>query len=345
MFSSVALASEDIEHAFATKQFNTAEQVEHSSEEPDLEESDVEFAQTEQQEEVLQIGSGFERTFLKPGDESSLPTQLKIAALSSAEFGTGSAFYVGEFGGRHIMATNAHVMMAFSEDIGWSATDYNLNAEEACKIFPGEADSEPKYVRFSLIDKEFDCKRLVGLWPEIDFALFEIEMVNDVELQGLGISLKDYKDFSKGQTLSMFSYGVHNNPGSFDFDLAHTQGETCKIFSDEARKLQKSDNSEVAVWSMATGCDLSVGDSGSAMVDSETGLFTGVIWAGAADKTGFIKDDAHLEKVLTLKVDDEEMVWSQMNYAVPAAKLRLVILESLKSKTLEESELLASIFN
>ena len=47
-----------------------------------------------------------------------------------------------KFEGKHIMATNAHVMMALAEEVEWIADDFNKNKIEACRVYPGEGDSE-----------------------------------------------------------------------------------------------------------------------------------------------------------------------------------------------------------
>jgi len=80
------------------------------------------------------------------------------------------------------------------------------------------------------------------------------------------------------------------------------------------------------------------------MVDAQTGLFTGIIWAGAADKTGNVQNDSYLNSLLGSDIEDDELVWNQMNYAVPADKIRSVIEASLELKSVEERGLLQSVF-
>lgn len=361
VFSSVALASEDTLYSAATEAPVSSEDM--STDDADYEEffeeedhyeditsdetelDDDELQGSEIYNEALQIGSAFERTFLEPGDEVSLQENLQKAALSAAEFGTGSAFYIGEFEGRHIMGTNAHVMMAFADEVSWTAEDYNQNLEESCKIFPGVPESEPKYIRFSLVEKEYDCKRLLGVWPEIDFALFEIEVKDGFSFKNMGVSLAQNKKHHKDQALSMYSYGSYLNPGSLDFSLASSEGELCRVFSDEERLLSDSDENEDGVWSFATGCDISTGDSGSAIIDSKTGLITGVIWAGAGEKSAQAKEDTHLLKILKSEVDGEELVWSQMNYGVPILKILGGIEKDLKTKQPQDQKVLKAVLS
>lgn len=101
---------------------------------------------------------------------------------------------------------------------------------------------------------------------------------------------------------------------------------------------------EYGVWSFAVGCDISSGDSGGALIDKTTGRFAGLIWSGLKDKQGTnIYDDGYLEKILKSEVEDEELVWSQMNYGVPAPKIIEVIKKSLPYQTFEDQETLMSV--
>jgi len=76
----------------------------------------------------------------------------------------------------------------------------------------------------------------------------------------MGVSLANSEAHSKGQALAMFSYGIYKNTGSYDFDLAYSQDKFCSVFSEETRRLEDSEDFELPVWSIATGCDISVGD-------------------------------------------------------------------------------------
>lgn len=304
----------------------------------------VSFAQ-EFSEGSLQIGSSFGRKFLKPGEEDSLAQQLKRAARSAGEFGTGSAFYIGQFNGRHLIGTNAHVAMAFAEETNWSLKNYEQNPEEACAIFPGYDESDINYVRFSLVEKNFNCERLVGIWAEIDFAIFEIKNPEGFDFEGMGLSLVNSVEPYKNQSLAMFSYGQHLNDHGPDLDLAYSTDRHCRSFSDavDHTLIVGEEIGDRGVWSFALGCDISVGDSGSALIDKASGLFAGVIWAGAQIKGDKVKNDSRLSQILESEIEDKDLIWSEMNYGVPASKVVEVIQSSLKNKSSEDQKTLRAV--
>jgi hypothetical protein len=88
-------------------------------------------------------------------------------------------------------------------------------------------------------------------------------------------------------------------------------------------------------WSFANGCDVSHGDSGSAMVDRDSGDVVGIIWTGRIPKTPDIQDSKVLDDLLRTQ---SPRIWKELSYAVPAAKIREVLQRILnEDSTLEPS--------
>ena len=75
-------------------------------------------------------------------------------------------------------------------------------------------------------------------------------------------------------------------------------------------------------WSFANGCDVSHGDSGSAMVDRKTGKPIGLIWTGKIPKSPKVQQSQYLNEILQKQSPE---IWTELSYAVPAAKIREVL--------------------
>lgn len=93
------------------------------------------------------------------------------------------------------------------------------------------------------------------------------------------------------------------------------------------------------VWSFANGCDVSHGDSGSAMVDLQTGEVVGLIWTGKIPKSTRVQSSEYLEELIE---NPNEDIWNELSYAVPAAKIKEVLLKRIQNG--EESQRVKSIF-
>jgi hypothetical protein len=288
------------------------------------------------EDEGLKIGESFGRTYVSSKVFYKVPARLRKVARSTAEFGQGTAFYLGQFNGRHLMATNAHTFMANQES--WTVSNFLRNPNDSCKIFPDYAESEQRDVYFGIIGRYFRCKKLVGIWSSIDFAIFEIQNEGEFQFKSMGVDIASSKSAGGfARSLSMFSYSPYENPGHIDLDLAYTKDKHCKTFTalEESKLIYDEDdhkNKDVGVWSIPVGCDIAPGDSGSALVDARTGEFVGIIWAGVKSKDKKAYNSKYLSRLLLGKVSEKErvdFVWNQMNYGVPAHKIIEVIEQSL----------------
>jgi hypothetical protein len=95
-------------------------------------------------------------------------------------------------------------------------------------------------------------------------------------------------------------------------------------------------------WSFANGCDVSHGDSGSAMVDRKTGRPVGLIWTGKIPKSPQVQSSRYLAE---LAAGQSEEIWTELSYAVPASKIKEVLLSALSEGSVspEDSALLAKV--
>src|SRR5690606_34729203 len=97
-------------------------------------------------------------------------------------------------------------------------------------------------------------------------------------------------------------------------DLVANQDNDCIVYSetDDVRFMADPDDlnpGDYSVWSFANGCDVSHGDSGSAMVDRNTGEIVGIIWTGRIPKDKKVQDPAYLDSIYSSSSED---VWKQL---------------------------------
>ncbi|MES2768277.1 MAG: serine protease [Bdellovibrionota bacterium] len=261
-----------------------------------------------------QIGSEWGKKVVTKDSLKNESDVFQKTALRTAKFGSfmgsGTAFYLGKFNGKHIMASNYHV----------------ITTADDCKN--GRAE-------FTMIGKIFSCAEFLGSWSDVDYSLVAIKVKPEDEavLEGLGQNMAwDSKPY-KGQKLLTIGHGFANNPSQ---KLVSNQDEDCMTYSEETDVRFMADPDDVnpgdyKVWSFANGCDVSHGDSGSAMVDRNTGEMVGIIWTGRIPKDKKVQDSTYLSDIYHQNSED---VWKQLSYSAPAFKIKEVL-----SKYLDDKEL------
>ncbi len=244
------------------------------------------------------LGSEWGKVPVTPADLEAAPETFKRAALATAKAGGGTAFYLGHFAGHHVMATNHHV-------------------------FPRSSSCLGKTIQFPLLGVNARCAKFFGSWSDIDLALFTIEMSgaqDELKLARVAGNFAFHAPIYPGQELLTIGFGVANNPMR---RLVANQDSDCKVFSgqDEFRFMGDPDDFNPApyrAWSFANGCDVSHGDSGSAMVDRATGQVVGIIWTGRIPKSSQVQDSTLLDELFRT---GDEAIWKELSYAVPARKI------------------------
>ena len=248
---------------------------------------------------TYQIGSEWGKLPVPPDSLKDRTPVFRRAALATARFGGGTAFYLGVIDGQPLMATNHHVL-------------------------PTAAGCAKRPADFPIFGKNFPCLKWIGAWTDIDLALFTIEVKSTADLDllaGVAANFKFNAEFRPGQELLTIGFGVAGNPKR---ELMANADADCKVFSaaGEFRFMADPDSispSPTRTWSFANGCDVSHGDSGSAMVDRQTGSVLGIIWTGRIPKDPAIQDSKLLDQILSAQ---DERLWTELSYAVPAPKIR-----------------------
>jgi hypothetical protein len=231
---------------------------------------------------------------------------FRRAALATARVGGATGFYLGKIGGRHLMATNHHV-------------------------FTSAGNCASSLIRFPLQNISANCIEIFGSWPEIDLAIFSVQLsaAAEAELAVVGRNFAFDQDVYLGEPLLTIGFGVASNNAR---NMVANQDSDCKVFSqrDEYRLMADPDElnpGPYKAWSFANACDVSHGDSGSAMVDRVTGDVVGIIWTGRIPKISSVQSSDYLSSLLNTR---SEVIWDQLSYAVPAVKMGVYLAAQAK---------------
>jgi hypothetical protein len=260
---------------------------------------------------TYQIGDEWGKKPVNAADLAQTPKLLR-AARATAQLGGATGFYLGRFNGEAVVATNHHVCPTLDSCVGRRA-------------------------HFPLLGKSLRVKQSLGTWTTVDLSLVTVEIRPEDE--ALFASVASNFDFQSplkaGQRLFTAGFGVAENPNQ---ELVANQDADCKVFSGDGVYTLMSDPDELnpgtyAAWSFANGCDVSHGDSGSAMVDRETGKPIGLIWTGKIPKSPYVQSST---RISSLVGSDDRLVWTELSYGVPAAKIKEYLTELVQDGSLSE---------
>lgn len=257
------------------------------------------------------LGDEWGKKPVNAADLDKAPASFRRAALATARVGGGTSFYLGKFNGRLVMATNHHVM-------------------------PDASGCSFSRVRFPLLNVVASCESFLGSWDEIDLTLFTIRAANaadEAKLQGVAGNFRFNDDIQKGEKLLTAGFGVAENPTGV---LMLNQDSDCYVFSPNAEYRLMADPDQLnpgtyRAWSFAIGCDVSHGDSGSAIVDRANGNVVGIIWTGRIPKSAAAQTTRYLNDIFQKQ---DAAIWEELSYAVPAKKMGEVLTRVTESNEL-----------
>lgn len=233
-----------------------------------------------------------------------------IAQITTPE-SKGTAFYLGKHNGEHIMATNAHV----------------LKNVPSCMVLP-------VVFRFSLLKLTYTCSKIISIWRDVDFALLAINV--DVasesflnELNPLELAFKN--DIIKDTLVYTSGYGEFNNPSN---QLTLKNDDDCRIYSATNTFKRLRDPEKLgakSIPSFAVGCDISPGDSGSPIVDRQTGEVLGLIWSTQTPKPITMRSSTFLQG---LRSQENPEIWEHMAYGIPVMEIHKELLKYVRETRL-----------
>jgi hypothetical protein len=154
-----------------------------------------------------------------------------------------------------------------------------------------------------------------------DMTLFTINNKSVENMKGQGLEI-DF-DFSPkaGQLLASHGFGMKHNQGRLTkYSPNATYDKDCAIVSPDDF-LAYIENFKIK-YTFANGCDTASGDSGSAMIDRETGKVVGLAW-GSGNMPKKKKDRISSAILWNELVGTKEIrVWKYMSYAISLTALK-----------------------
>ncbi|MCP4254941.1 MAG: trypsin-like peptidase domain-containing protein [Candidatus Scalindua sp.] len=238
--------------------------------------------------------------------------QLRQTAKATAKVAKGTGFYLGQFNGFHLIATNYHVHTRLITE----SKDY-------------------KKIEFPFLYLSFNFERTFGAWLEIDLALFAINVENKCDAKELQSVAKNFSfDYPINRNQELLTVGFGRAKNHYN-DMVGTWDSDCRVFSGNNEFKIKygldENGNKVATWAFAVGCDASDGDSGSPVVTQDTGDIIGILW-GVAPRTS-AQSSQSLDNMMK---ENSPTIWTNLNYAVPAVKIKEFLLERIKSGTITD---------
>jgi hypothetical protein len=243
-----------------------------------------------------QIGSEWGKRRIWSSHLEGQSRGFQRAAQATAYLTAGATgFYLGQYAGVHVLATNHHVCPRASDCVGQMAQFRLLG------------------LKFKVVDYLLTLKSL-----DLTLLAIQVSSVSEADkLLRVAAPFAFRTPVRPGQLLMTFGFGVANNPQNY---LVGNTDEDCRVFSKtgDYRKTADPDRFnpvKYKAWSFVHGCDISHGDSGSALVDRATGAVVGILWTGKFPKAKRIQDSQYLDRLL--KTGSEE-IWEELNFGVPS---------------------------
>lgn len=249
-----------------------------------------------------QVGDSWGKTPIKSLNQA--PRYADKIVQATARVGGGTGWFLGYFAGKAIMASNHHVCQS-----------------GAC--MPGRT------VKFPINQVSLKVSDYYGSWTDVDLALFAVTIPENLESQFQNIArpFNFDKRIEENLTLMTFGFGIAGNPRN---DLMGGFDEDCRVLSSDIVYMPDPDEynpGPYKVYSFANGCDVSHGDSGSAMVDSTDGEVIGIIWTGKIPKQTNARSSANIRTAQ--ENNDNAFIWGEMSYGAPAVEIKKVLSKAM----------------
>jgi hypothetical protein len=144
---------------------------------------------------------------------------------------------------------------------------------------------------------------------------------DEAKLAQVAGNFQFHQDVVPGEPLLTIGFGI---AGNWSRQMMANQDSDCYVFSGQGEYRLMADPDRLnpgtyRAWSFSLGCDVSHGDSGSAIVDRNTGNVIGIIWTGRIPKSREVQSSSYLTRIFQ---SHDEKIWEELSYAVPAVKMR-----------------------
>lgn len=250
----------------------------------------------------------WERKSINTSDKNIDPVTKSIAettAFISHSNGTGTGIYIGQIGEFHLLLTSAHVIMNQKKFLCKDTLSITINSKRAI------------------------CNRVITYQKNNDLVILEISFLDP---PGPNTSLLRFKtSFSKEELLINVGYATENSALT---GLTSNSDEYCRVFSNQIKQLSVKKNS---VWSMAIGCDSSPGNSGSAIVNRDSGEILGIIWGVGQSKERELKNKFFIDH---LNISTDDSIWKFLTYATPSLKIQQQLIKDIEDNNFSDEDLI-----
>lgn len=258
-----------------------------------------------------QLGSEWGKRRVWAQDLEGKSAAFTRGAQAAAYLSVGATgFYLGRFNGVHVVATNHHVCPTAADCVGETASLRLLGLRLRVTGF------------------------LVSI-KSIDFTLLAVEAPrgSEAKLARIARPFAFHQPVYRGQRLMTFGFGVAGNPQNY---LVGNNDADCRVFSKNGDYRLMGDPDKFnpvgyAAWSFVHGCDISHGDSGSALLDRDTGAIVGILWTGRFPKKKRAQDSARLDE--WFRAGSPEL-WSELNYGIPSTIIGQKLQDAVYSSAL-----------
>lgn len=227
-------------------------------------------------------------------------TVLINTTTAKGRTGRGSGFYLGVHRGQDLFLTNNHVLTkkecessSNGATISFLKKGLKVGKVKCSKVLASYGEKQESDMTLFTVQRD-SLRGMLGTGLEIDFHFSPVAGTLLVQ-NGFGIKGR-VRSRSAERMLTRYSANV-----AMDSD--------CLIVSPD-NKLDYSSQHHVKN-SFATGCDTARGDSGSAVIDRQTGRVVGLIWAQGSSN---VKSSKKLRDELI--GTNHERVWDSMSYAI-----------------------------
>lgn len=225
----------------------------------------------------------------------SLNKVIKATGRIDTPTQSGTAFYVGKYLDRHIMMTNYHVLS-------------------------DQTECTKGKVYFQYFKRKFSCYRILAKIKDIEATFFAIRVSKKQEVLFQNLAMKfDFKNnYSVGEKLLVAGYGENLNKKR---TLTYENSDTCVVAtSTSAPIFQTVHNTDGTfnAWTFVHACEISHGDSGSAIISERTGKVIGINWATSSEKPIALLNKNTLWDWIRRQVPE---LWSSLSWGVPNAAI------------------------
>lgn len=221
----------------------------------------------------------------------------------------GTGFYIGKHGGNHVFVTNAHVMSeseCSEADVSFLVNGMVRRTARCEKVLFSRFVKEKSDITVFTV-KESMVSDMLGRGLEIDWD-FKVEPGVKVAQAGFGLKTGSFHTSRLAELrLKRFNMEV-----SFDSDCVISSKKDTLYFLENLN----------AEGVFSTGCDMASGDSGSALMDRESGKVLGLVFATSDNK--FWTSSEIFWQIIG---SDNKRLWQNGSYAISLASLKEFFLE------------------